>query len=107
MLLQLTLHRRALLRRPRRHSAAEGAFGPIPNRINMDLQKLNKICFTVCIVCIVLGIVLALAMIWGEIKNNPLAWKCWLTIAVFFLGSALTMSVTRALGGGSDKKDTD
>ena len=29
----------------------------------MDLQKLNKICFTVCIVCIVLGIVLALAMI--------------------------------------------
>ena len=31
----------------------------------MYLQHLNKVCFTICIVCIVLGTVRSLAMIWG------------------------------------------
>ena len=65
----------------------------------MDIQKLNRICFTICIVCIVLGTVLAIAMIWTEIKNNEFVWKSWLTIGVFFLASALTLSVTKTLGG--------
>jgi hypothetical protein len=65
----------------------------------MNLQALNKICFTICIVCIVLGTVLSLAMIWGEINANMFVWKSWLTIGVFFLASALTLSVSRTVQG--------
>ncbi|MSR61389.1 MAG: hypothetical protein EXS08_02925 [Planctomycetes bacterium] len=59
----------------------------------MNIQKLNKACYTICIVCIVLGIVLSLAMIWGELSDDGVVLKSWLTIGVFFLGSALTLSV--------------
>jgi hypothetical protein len=65
----------------------------------MNLQYLNKVCFTVCIVCIVLGTVLSLAMIWGEIRDNEFVWKSWLTIGVLFLAFALTLSVSKTLGG--------
>jgi len=65
----------------------------------MNLQQLNKVCFTICIVCIVLGTVLSLAMIWGEIRDNEFVWKSWLTIGVLFLASALTLSVSKTLGG--------
>jgi len=64
----------------------------------MDLKALNKVCFTTCIVCIVLGTVLSLAMIWGEVKDNEFIWKSWLTIGLFFLASALTLSVSKTLG---------
>jgi len=40
-------------------------------------------------------------MIWGEIKNNELVWKLWLTIGLFFLATALTLSVTKTLEGGA------
>ena len=63
----------------------------------MYLEKLNVVCFTICIVCIVLGTVLALAMIWMEITDNVFVWKSWLTIGVFFLASALTLSVSKTL----------
>jgi hypothetical protein len=68
----------------------------------MNLQYLNKICFTICIVCIVLGTVLSLAMIWGEIRDNEFVWKSWLTIGVLFLASALTLSVSKTLGGRAE-----
>ena len=64
----------------------------------MNLQHLNKTCFTICMVCIVLGTVLSLAMIWGEIRDNEFVWKSWLTIGVLFLASALTLSVSKTLG---------
>jgi len=65
----------------------------------MNAQHLNTICFTTCIVCIVLGTVLGLAMIWGEIRDREFVWKSWLTIAIFFLASALTLSVRKTMGG--------
>jgi len=65
----------------------------------MNLQNLNKVCFTICIVCIVFGTVLSLAMIWGNIRDNEFVWKSWLTIGVLFLASALTLSVSKTLGG--------
>ncbi len=65
----------------------------------MNLQYLDKICFTICIICIVCGTVLSLAMIWGEIRGNAFVWKSWLTIGVLFLASALTLSVSKTLGG--------
>lgn len=63
----------------------------------MNIQILNKLCFTVCIVCIVAGAVLSLAMIWFELQDEKVVWKSWLTIGVFFLASALTLSVSRTL----------
>ena len=69
----------------------------------MNLHHLNKICFTICIVCIVLGTVLSLAMIWSEISDREFVWKSWLTIGVFFLASALTLSVSKALGGRASR----
>ena len=71
----------------------------------MNLHHLNKICFTICIVCIVLGTVLSLAMIWGEIRDNESVWKSWLTIGVLFLASALTLSVSKTLGGRATPSD--
>ena len=61
------------------------------------LRKLNKFCFTICIVCIICGTVLSLVMIWAEIHDHEIIWKSWLTIAVFFLASALTLSVNKTL----------
>ena len=63
----------------------------------MNFQKLNKICFTVCTICIVAGTVLSLAMIWLELQDQKFVWKSWLTIGVFFLASALTLSVSKTL----------
>jgi hypothetical protein len=63
----------------------------------MNLERLNQICFTICIVCIVAGTVLSLVMIWGELHDNEFVWKSWLTIAVFFLAGALTLSVSKTL----------
>jgi hypothetical protein len=71
----------------------------------MNFQYLNKVCFTICIVCIVLGAVLSLAIIWGEIGDNSLVWKSWLTIGVFFLASALTLSISKTLGGKAKQDD--
>ena len=63
----------------------------------MNLRKLNKICFTICIICIVAGAVLSLAMIWLELQDEKFVWKSWLTIGVFFLASALTLSISKTL----------
>ena len=64
----------------------------------MNLRALNQICFTICIVCIVLGVVLSISMIW-KTYDNEFLWKSWLTIGVFFVASALTMGVTRFFRG--------
>jgi hypothetical protein len=64
----------------------------------MNLQALNKICFAICIVCIVAGAVLALSMIWIKYDSEFL-WKSWLSVGVLFLASALTLAVNRHYGG--------
>ena len=73
----------------------------------MNLQHLNKICFTICIVCIVLGTVLSSAMIWSEIRDNEFVWKSWLTIGVLFLASALTLGVSKTLGERTKRDDNE
>jgi len=70
----------------------------------MDVRILNKICFTICIVCIVLGTLLGLAMIWGNIRDNEFVWKSWLTICLLFLASALTLSVSRTFEGWNARR---
>ena len=67
--------------------------------MHMNLQLLNKVCFTICIGCIVLGTMFSLAIIWGELSDNEeFVWKSWLSTGVLFLASALTLSVSKTLG---------
>ncbi len=72
----------------------------------MDLQRLNKVCFTICIVGIVLGVVLSLALIWGDFRDE-FVWKSWLTTGVLFLASALTLSVNKMIGNRATRDDAE
>ncbi len=62
----------------------------------MFLKHLNTVCYTICIVCIIAGVILALSLIWGGWENE-FVWKGFLTIGVFFLASALTLSVNKMI----------
>ena len=62
----------------------------------VTIAKLNIICYSICIICIVAGVLFALYIIWGDVESR-MAWKGFLTIAVFFLGSALTLSVNKMM----------
>ena len=70
----------------------------------MDMQKLNKICFTICIVSIVMATVLAFALIWGAFEKEFL-WKSELSVGVLFFASAVTLSVSKTLGKTNKDKD--
>ena len=61
-------------------------------------QLLNRICFTICIICIVAGTVFSLTMIWTPYESEILL-KVWATIAVLFCASAATLIVSRVVGG--------
>jgi ABC-type transport system involved in multi-copper enzyme maturation permease subunit len=63
----------------------------------MNLQALNKICFTICIVCIVLSTLLTFYLIWGS-ANNETIWRLLLSLFIVFLAAVLTLSVSRAFG---------
>ena len=63
----------------------------------MNLKPLNTICFAVSIVCIVLGGMLAISMIWTD-HSSQFLWKSWSTIGVVFLASTITLVVSKAFG---------
>lgn len=65
----------------------------------MNLKKLRSVCFTICIVSVIAGLILALGMIWGGVKDSQLAWKALMSLGLFFLSASLTLSVARFLGG--------
>ncbi len=64
----------------------------------MDLRFLNKICFTICIVCIVIGLVFGITLIWVS-ANSQIVWKGLLTVALVFVAAALTMTVSNTFQG--------
>ena len=66
----------------------------------MNLTVLNRICWTICIVCIVAGTALSLSMIWTKHQSEFLM-KSWSTIGVLFFASAATLIVSRVLGGNN------
>jgi len=74
----------------------------------MKSKTLNKICFTICILCIVAGIVLGLALIWGS-HDNAVMWKGLGTVSVLFVGSILTLVVNTAFSykDRSNSSDVD
>ena len=57
----------------------------------MNLTVLNKLCWTICIVCIVAGTALTFSMIWGT-NQSEFLWKAWTSIAVLFFASAACAS---------------
>lgn len=48
--------------------------GKPASKLPRIMKALNKICFTICIVCIVLTTVLAFALIWGS-GDKEFLWK--------------------------------
>jgi len=64
---------------------------------NTKPGRLERICFTVCIVTISLTTLLAFVLIWGG-ANNEFVWKSLASLMVLFGGSAATLSVSRAVG---------
>lgn len=72
----------------------------------MDLRILNKVCFTICIVCIVLGVVTGLTMIWLPGENDT-RWRLLATTGLVFLGAAATLSVSRTYGGRLSRRTDD
>jgi hypothetical protein len=68
------------------------------------LKVVNRICYTICIICIISGVVLGLLIIWGDRQDRD-HWKYLATIFVLFLASSLTLSVNRLLDKGRSAGD--
>jgi hypothetical protein len=71
---------------------------PYLKEIAMNFAALNRICWTVCIICIVAGTTLSISMIWSTYESEFL-WKAWLTIGVLFFASLATLVVSKVVGG--------
>lgn len=56
---------------------------------------LAKICFTICVISIITGAVIALMMIWREDSDD--LWKPLLTALVIFLTSGGVLAVDRTM----------
>jgi hypothetical protein len=67
----------------------------------MNLTVLNRLCWTICIVCIVAGTVLTLSMIWSTYQSEFL-WKAWTSIAVLFFASSATLIVSKVVGSSKE-----
>jgi hypothetical protein len=72
----------------------------------MNIKALNKICFTICIVCIVIGILLGIIIIWDS-QDSEVIWKGFGTVAVLFAGSLLTLTVSKAYAQKSRSNSDD
>jgi hypothetical protein len=79
------------------------ALDPCEVILNM-IKKLNIICYTICIICIVISVVLCLMLIWGDFEREVI-WKSFLTLTVFFLASALTLSVNKMISSPTATPD--
>ncbi len=69
----------------------------------MNMNALNKICFTICLVTVVLAMLLAFALIWGG-GDKEFLWKGELSGGVLFCASAATLSVGKSLEGKESTK---
>ena len=64
-------------------------------------QVLNRVCFTIRIICIAGGTVLSLSMIWTPYENEFLL-RTWATMGVLFFASVATLIVSRVVGGNAE-----
>lgn len=70
----------------------------------MDLSVLNRVCWTICLVCIVTGAAFSLFMIWTPVESEIL-WKAWSSMGVLFFASAATLVVSKSVGKSVGKKE--
>lgn len=63
----------------------------------MNLAVLNKVCFAVAIASILVGVGLAIVMVWTPGVDENL-WRLVATVGIVFLGSFATLSVSRTYG---------
>lgn len=64
----------------------------------MRTNTIRTICFTVCILCILGGLLLGIAMIWDWIQDSDFLRKAFMTLGVLFFASLMTLSVAKKLG---------
>ncbi|GAA5504880.1 hypothetical protein Rcae01_00319 [Novipirellula caenicola] len=62
------------------------------------MKTLNKVCFAICMICILFAVVTSISMIWTP-GIDELKWRLLATDGVVFLGSVSTMTVAKAYGG--------
>lgn len=62
-------------------------------------QLLNQVCLGICVLCIVLGLVISLGMIWFDGFRSDFSWKVLASNGVVFVAAAATLSVSRTFGG--------
>jgi hypothetical protein len=70
----------------------------------MKLDDLNRICFTICIICIIFGVLIAMGMIWWT-GSNEIAMRGLATVGVLFLGASLTLSVSKTFDRTARRDD--
>jgi hypothetical protein len=61
------------------------------------VRIVDRVCYTITIVSLLAAVVIALVMIWGSRQDDEWLWKGLLTTSVFFLASALMLSINRML----------
>ncbi len=57
------------------------------------MPAINKICFAICILCIVGATTVSIFGIWDVVEDTALIWKSLSTLGVVFLACLLTVSV--------------
>lgn len=70
----------------------------------MNLAVLNKVCFAVAIASILVGVGLAIVMVWTPGVDENL-WRLVATVGIVFLGSFATLSVSRTYGQPSGAEE--
>jgi succinate dehydrogenase/fumarate reductase cytochrome b subunit len=80
----------------------------------MNNETISKICALLCVITVVLGTLMAFALIWdfGDTKNSEYLKRGLLSVVVLFIASAVTLSVCKTLAGqdsekGRKRKDDD
>jgi len=58
---------------------------------------INRICFAMCIVCIVTGTTLSILGVWKLVDTEQLFWKALSTLGIVFLGAFLTAAVNKLI----------
>jgi hypothetical protein len=57
------------------------------------MKTITKICFSVCILCIIGATCVSIMAIWNVVDDTALVWKSLSTMGVIFLASIMTVTV--------------
>lgn len=70
------------------------------------MRVLQRICFWVCVLCIVAAIPLALTLIWGDADRYQTIGRVLLTLLVFVAAAGSILSVIQLVLGRAGDKST-